>query len=159
MGSLGPVSTTRVARHIDAPRSAVYRALIDADAVQRWMVPDGMTSEVHTFEPREGGSFRISLTYTEATGTGKSDPQTDTFHGRFLRLVPDGLVVQAIEFESDDPAMQGEMIVTYRLEEAGGGTDLIGVHEGLPPGVAAADNELGWNMSIAKLAALVEHGR
>ena len=56
-----------------------------------------------------------------------------------------------MEFESDDPDMAGEMTITYSLAEADGGTDLAGVHENLPPGVAPADNELGWRMSLAKL--------
>lgn len=103
------MSTTRVTRHIRAPRSAVYRALLDRDAVQHWMVPDGMTSRVHVFEPYEGGTFRISLTYDAPTDTGKTDGQTDTFHGRFARLVRDTEVVQEVEFETTDPALRGEM--------------------------------------------------
>ena len=65
-------------------------------------------------------------------------------------------VVQVVEFETDDPRMQGEMTVTYSLSDADGGTVLVGRHENLPPGVSAADNELGWSMSVGKLAALVE---
>jgi uncharacterized protein YndB with AHSA1/START domain len=150
------MSTTRVSRHIRAPRPRVYRALLDPTAVQRWMVPDGMTSRVHAFDAREGGTFHISLTYDLPTTTGKTIAQTDSFHGRFVRLVPDTEVVQAVEFESDDPAMQGEMTITYTLADAGAGTDLVGLHENLPPGVSPADNELGWSMSIEKLAGLVE---
>jgi uncharacterized protein YndB with AHSA1/START domain len=150
------MSTTRLARHIDAPRPAVYRALLDAGAVQRWMVPDSMTSTVHAFDPTEGGAFRISLTYDDPTGAGKSSAHTDTFHGRFLRLVPDREVVQEIEFETDDPAMAGSMTVTYVLTDHEEGTLVAGVHENLPPGVSPSDNELGWRMSLDKLAALVE---
>ena len=151
------MSTTRVARHIRAPRTRVYRALLDPTSVQQWMVPDGMTSRVHSFDGREGGAFRISLTYDLPTAAGKTSSQTDSFHGRFVRLVPDTEVVQFVEFETDDPAMQGEMTITYTLADEGTGTDLVGVHEHLPPGVSPADNELGWSMSIEKLARLVEH--
>jgi hypothetical protein len=84
----------------------VCRALLDPEAVQRWMVPDGMTSEIHTFDGREGGAFRISLTYSLA----------------------------------DAP---------------GGGTTVTGLHEDVPP-ESPLDNELGWQISMAKLAALVE---
>ena len=150
------MTTTRVARHLRAPRSRVYQALLDPALVQQWMVPDGMTSHVHSFDAREGGTFRISLTYEQSTSTGKTTAQTDTFHGRFVRLVPDAEVVQAVDFETDDPALQGEMTITYALADAEGGTDLVGVHEGLPPGVPPADNELGWSISLGKLAALVE---
>lgn len=151
------MSETRLTRHIRAPRSAVYRALLDPDAVQQWMVPDGMTSHIHQYEPHEGGAFRISLTYDAPTDTGKTDAQTDTYHGRFTRLVPDTEVVQVVEFETDDPAMQGEMTITYSLADApGGGTDLVGLHENVPAGVRPEDNELGWTMSTAKLAHLLE---
>jgi uncharacterized protein YndB with AHSA1/START domain len=154
------MGTTRVTRHIRAPRSAVYRALVDRQAVEQWMVPDGMTSHVHEFEAHEGGTFRISLTYDSPTETGKTDSHTDTFHGRFARLVPDAEVVQLVEFETDHPDLHGEMTITYTLSEAAdGGTDLVGLHEELPVGVRAADNELGWSISIGKLARLVETAR
>ena len=150
------MTSTRITRWIDAPRGRVYAALLDPEAVRQWMVPDGMTSEVHEFEARRGGTFRITLTYEAPTTTGKTTTQSDTFRGRFVELVPDAEVVQAVEFETDDPAMQGESRISYRLSDAGGGTDLVAVHEHLPPGLSAADNELGWSMSIAKLAKLVE---
>lgn len=150
------MSTTRVTRHIRARRSRVYEALLDPDAVQQWMVPDSMTSEIHSFDAREGGTFRISLTYEMPTTSGKTTDQTDTFHGRFVEFVPDTKVVQSVEFESDDPAMLGVMTITYTLADADGGTELVSVHENLPRGVAPADNELGTNMSLAKLARLVE---
>ena len=70
--------------------------------------------------------------------------------------MPDREVVQAVAFESDDPSVRGEMTITYTLADADGGTELVGRHENLPPGVSAADNELGWRMSIDKLAALAE---
>lgn len=150
------MGVTRLSRHIRAPRAVVYRALLDAEAVQQWMVPDAMTSQVHSFDAREGGEFRISLTYDTPTTAGKTRPQTDSFHGRFVKLVPDTEVVQVVEFESYDPTMQGEMTITYVVADTDDGTDLTGLHENLPPGVSPADNELGWAMSIDKLAKLVE---
>jgi uncharacterized protein YndB with AHSA1/START domain len=152
------MSTTRSHRHVKAPRAAVYRALLDAHAVQKWKVPTGMTSHVHAFDAREGGSFRISLTYDAPNATGKTTAHTDTYHGRFVKLVPDELVVEVVEFETDNPALQGEMTITTTLADADGGTDIHAVHDGLPPGVPPADNELGWKLSLAKLAALVEAG-
>ena len=153
------MSTTRLSRHIRAPRGRVYEALTDAGAVQRWMVPDTMTSHVHSFDAREGGTFRVSLTYDAPADTGKTSAQTDTYHGRFVRLVPGEEIVQVVEFETADPALQGEMTVTFTLAEAAdGGTDVVGVHENLPPGVPPEDNELGWSMSLSKLARLVETG-
>jgi uncharacterized protein YndB with AHSA1/START domain len=151
------VSSTRITRRIRAPRAKVYAALIDAEAVAKWKVPTGMTSHVHSFEAREGGTFRISLTYDAQTGTGKTSAHTDTYHGHFVQLVPNERVVEVDEFETADPAMRGEMTIAITLRDADdGGTDLIAVHDGVPPGVSAADNEAGWQSALARLAALVE---
>ena len=150
------MSSTRITRRVKAPRETVYRALLDARAVATWMVPTGMTSHVHAFDPREGGAFRISLTYEEPTGTGKTSSHTDTYHGRFVKLVANQQVVEVVEFETADPAMRGEMTITIDLADADGGTEIVAVHDGLPPGVSPADNETGWQSSLGKLAALVE---
>ncbi len=152
------MTTTRLHQYINAPCDAVYRTLIDAYAVKAWKVPDGMTSHVHEFDPREGGLFRVSLTYEAPGGTGKTSAQTDTYHGRFAELVPGERIVEVMEFETADPAMAGEMTVSYTLTAADGGTDLLAVHDNVPPGVAPDDNELGWRMALGKLAQLVETG-
>jgi uncharacterized protein YndB with AHSA1/START domain len=115
-----------------------------------------MTAFVHAFEAREGGRFRISLTYDAPTETGKTTARTDTYHGRFARLVPDSQVVEIDEFETGDPALGGEMTITLTLEDDGKCTRLTAMHEGLPPGLSPADNETGWRMALEKLAALVE---
>ncbi|MDX6465008.1 MAG: hypothetical protein QOI27_48 [Gaiellaceae bacterium] len=150
------MTSTRVRRHVQAPRARVYAALVDADAIAKWKVPAGMTCHVHSFDAREGGTFRISLTYDAPTEAGKTTEQTDTYRGRFVELVADERVVEVDEFETDDPDLRGEMRITITLTEAEGGTDVLGVHEGLPPGVPPADNEAGWRSSLARLAALVE---
>ena len=150
------MSSTRMRQRVNAPRASVYRALLDERAVARWMVPSGMSSHVHAFEPREGGLFRISLTYDAPTGSGKTTAQSDTYHGRFVKLVPNEQVVEVVEFETDDPALQGEMTITFTLADADGGTEILAVHDDLPSGLSAADNEVGWRSSLGKLAALVE---
>jgi uncharacterized protein YndB with AHSA1/START domain len=150
------MTSTQITHHIKAPRPLVYRALLDAQAVAQWKVPDGMTCQVHEFDAREGGSLRISLTYDAPDRAGKTTSHTDTYHGRFVRLVPNEQVVEVDEFETTDPALSGEMTITITLADADGGTDLVAVHDGLPSGVAPADNELGWRLSLAKLTALVE---
>ncbi|WP_327147529.1 SRPBCC family protein [Nocardia sp. NBC_01329] len=150
------MATTRIQREIAAPRATVYAALVDGEAVRTWMVPTGMTSRVHEFDATEGGRFRISLTYDDPAQTGKTEGATDTFHGRFATLVPDERVVQIVEFDTADPAITGEMRITYDLTGTPAGTRLDAVHEGLPDGVSEADNELGWSISLGKLAALAE---
>jgi uncharacterized protein YndB with AHSA1/START domain len=152
------MSSTRISGHINAPRAAVYRALLDADSVEKWRAPAGMTAQVHEFDAREGGAFRVSLTYDAPTGTGKTTSQTDTYHGHFAKLVPDEQVVEVVEFETADPGLRGEMTMTTTLADADGGTDIVFRHEGVPSGVAPADNETGTRMALAKLAALVEAG-
>lgn len=150
--------STQVNRHVRASRPAVYRALVDADAIARWRVPAGMSSHVHEFDAREGGSFRVSLIYEAPDGTGKSSARTDTYHGRFVRLVPDQRVVEEFEFETADPALRGTMTMTTTLTDADGGTDVLVVHDGIPDGVPAADNETGTRMALDNLARLVEEG-
>ena len=152
------MSTTRLNRRLTAPPATVYCALTDARAVSTWMVPTGMTSQVHQFEPHIGGSFRISLTYDAPTEAGKTTAHTDTYHGCFIDLVPNERVVQVMEFETANPTIRGEMRVTFILRDADGETDLIAVHEDVPPGISPADNETGWQMALDKLAALVEQG-
>lgn len=83
---------------------------------------------------------------------------TPTVQRALVRLVPNEQVVEVVEFETTDPSLQGEMTITMTLADADGGTDVLAVHEGLPPGLSAADNDTGWRSSLTKLAALVEGG-
>jgi uncharacterized protein YndB with AHSA1/START domain len=154
---MGAMATTRMRQLIDAPRERVYAALLDPAAVLRWKVPADMTSQVHEFDAREGGAIRISLTYRAPDRAGKTEGRTDTYRGRFVTLVPNELVVEVDEFETDDDALRGEMTITIRLSDADGATELAAEHDGLPAGVSQADNELGWREALARLTALVEH--
>jgi uncharacterized protein YndB with AHSA1/START domain len=150
------MSSTRISLHIDAPRPQVYAALIAADAIAQWKVPDGMSLVVHEFEGREGGRYRISLTYEEPGHAGKTSAHTDTYHGYFKELIVNERVVEVMEFETSNPERQGQMTSTIELTDERGGTRLVALHEGVPAGVAPKDNETGWRMSLAKLAKLVQ---
>ncbi|MBX8687687.1 polyketide cyclase [Mycobacterium sp. 20091114027_K0903767] len=151
------MGSTRVAGHVNAPRAAVYRALIDAEAIAAWRVPAGMRSEVHEFEAREGGAFRVSLHYDSPDAVGKTSAHTDTYHGRFVELVPNERVVEVLEFESDDPAMAGEMTMTTTLRDLDAGTEVVIQHDEIPDAVNLADNETGTRMALAALAAWMEN--
>jgi uncharacterized protein YndB with AHSA1/START domain len=154
------MAQTRITQHVKAPRDLVYRAILDPAAVATWMVPDGMRSEVLEFDAREGGNFRISLTYQDPTERGKTTAEADTFHGRFVILLANQRIEEELEFETEDPALKGEMSVTFTLSDAPhGGTEVLAVHDRLPAGLSEADNELGWRMSLRKLAGLVESQR
>jgi uncharacterized protein YndB with AHSA1/START domain len=150
------MTSTIVRRHLAAPRERVYQALVSPGSVARWRVPAGMHCEVHEFDAREGGRLRVSLTYDDADRAGKSTGRTDTYTGRFARLVPGELVVEVDEFETADPGLRGEMTMTITLTAAGDGTDLVAVHDGLPEALAPADNERGWQEALDRLARLVE---
>jgi uncharacterized protein YndB with AHSA1/START domain len=152
------MSSTRITQRINAPRAIVYRALLDPCAIATWKVPSGMTSRVHELEAREGGRFRVSLTYAAADRAGKTSEHTDTYHGYFAQLVPNERVVEVTEFETTDANLRGEMTITTTLRDVDGGTEITGLHDGLPAGVAPADNETGWRESFARLASLVESG-
>ena len=148
------MTTTRIRRRIHAPRAEVFRLLLDRDAIPKWRVPAGMSCIVHSLDPREGGTFRVSLTYESRAESGKTTSHTDTYHGHFAEIVENEKVVEVIEFETVDPALQGAMTITTVLSDAADGTELVAVHEHLPPGLSPADNEIGWQQSLGKLAAL-----
>lgn len=150
--------TTRIDRHIAASPAAVYRALLDGRAVASWKVPDGMTCEVHLFEPHVGGRFRVSLSYDDPAAVGKSSRHTDTYQGHFESLTQDRQVVEVLAFESEDAAMASPMRITWDLSAEAGGTRLVGTHQGVPSGVSLDDNRLGWTLAVDKLARLVEAG-
>jgi uncharacterized protein YndB with AHSA1/START domain len=117
-----------------------------------------MSGEMHEFDGREGGSYRMSLTYREPAdaGNGKTTPATDTFDGRFLELVPDRKIVEVMTFESSDPQFAGELRVTTTLSDTDHGTEVTVLHEGIPSGVRVEDNELGTAQALAKLAEMFE---
>lgn len=149
-------STTQLTRRIGAPARLVFQALLDARCVQAWKVPDGMRCQVHTFEPWPDGRFRVSLSYEDPNAVGKSAAHTDTYQGRFVRIEPDRELVEVLAFETSDPAMAGEMKITWHLAERDGATELTATHENVPAGIRPQDNLLGWSMALDRLAALVE---
>jgi uncharacterized protein YndB with AHSA1/START domain len=151
------VYSTRVSRLVRAPRADVYRTLLDPDAMARWRVPDGMRSEVHEFDARVGGAFRVTLTYDEPGSAGKSGEHSDTYHGHFKALVPDREIVEVLEFETGDVTLRGAMTMTTTLRDDEDGTLVEIAHDGIPDAVPRADNEAGTAMALANLARLVEH--
>ena len=156
--SSGRRASTQVSTLIKASRQAVYQACLDPDALARWRVPDTMTGHVHAFEAREGGTYRMSLTYQDPAHSpaGKTSRDTDTFRGRFVELVPDEKIVEVVAFESEDPSFAGDMKITTRITDAGEGTRITILFEDIPTGVRPEDNEIGSQQSLRKLAALVE---
>jgi uncharacterized protein YndB with AHSA1/START domain len=149
------IRRTHIRRLVPADRARLFRTLLDPALLPQWKVPDGMTLTVHDYDAREGGQIRISLTYTDAAPNGKTTAHTDTYRGTFVELRENELIVEEDEFETADPSVAGPMIITIRLCDQPGGTELVATHEPVPPGISLADNDLGWNMALDKLTALV----
>lgn len=153
-------ASTYVSRVIKASRTAVYEAFVNPDLVAAWLAPGTMTCHVHTFEPREGGTFRMTLTYQNleesSDAKGKSSEDTDTFQGRFVELIPNEKIVWITEFEADDPDFAGEMTLIWTLTDVDGGTEVSALCENIPKGIRPEDNEEGSRLSLNKLAALLE---
>src|SRR5262249_60655862 len=122
--ALSPGST-RTSRVIKASREALYRAFTDPAALAVWLAPDQMTAKVHEFDGRVGGGYQMSLFYplSEQVYRGKTSEREDRFTARFVELTPPTRIVQAITFDSADPAFAGEVPMTVTFEERGRGTE------------------------------------
>jgi len=131
----------------------VYAALVDQDALVEWLPPDGMRGTFERFDPRPGGSYRLTLTYEDAAGaTGKTTADTDVVEARYVELVPDVCVVQEVDFASDDPTFAGTMTMTWRLTDVDAGTLVEFVADDVPAGISAEDHATGLASSLANLA-------
>lgn len=149
--------TDTACRVIAAPVEQVYRALVDADALLAWLPPAGMTGSFERLDVRPGGSYRMVLTFADAsTGRGKATRDSDIVEARFLDIVPGQRVVQAVEFVSDDPAYAGTMTMTWEVASVEAGTRIEIRAQDVPEGISAEDHAAGMSSSLAKLAAYVE---
>ncbi|MEU6131906.1 SRPBCC family protein [Saccharopolyspora sp. NPDC047091] len=135
----------------------VYAALVDPVALAAWLPPAGMCGRFERFDARPGGSYRMVLSYVDATGSpGKATADSDVVEARFAALVPGERVVQEVEFDSDDPAFAGTMTMTWSVAAVGGGTRVEVRAEGVPEGISAADHVAGLESSLANLAEHLE---
>jgi uncharacterized protein YndB with AHSA1/START domain len=140
-------NTVRLHRVLATKPDKVYRAFIEADAMAKWLPPNGFTCTVHAFDAKVGGAFRMSFrNFT----TGKSH----SFGGKYLELVPGERLRYTDKF--DDPNLPGEMQVTVVLKQVSVGTDVSIVQEGIPDAIPAEACYLGWQESLRNLAKLVE---
>ena len=151
-------ASTRTSRVIKASREALYRAFTDPAALAVWQVPDGMTAKVHEFDGRVGGGYQMSLFYppSEQVYRGKTSEREDRYSARFIELTPPTRIVEAITFDSTDPAFAGEMTMTVTLEERDGGTEVTILFENIPAGIRPEDSDAGTRSSLEKLTRYVE---
>lgn len=149
--------TDQGARTVLAPPDRVYAALTDPDALAAWLPPAGMTGSFERFDLRPGGSYRLVLTRDDARASaGKSSDGTDVVEARFLEVEPGRRVVQAVDFESDDPAFAGTMTMTWSVAPTEGGARVEIVAVDVPVGISAEDHAVGLHSSLVNLAAHVE---
>lgn len=126
-------------------------------ALVAWLPPEGMEGRIDVFDAREGGTYRMTLTYTDSDHPiGKTSDNSDVAQGEFLELVPGKRIVQRIVFESEDPAFAGAMIMTWNLDEVPEGTEVTIVCENVPEGIRQEDHEEGMSSTLTNLAAFLE---
>ena len=140
-------NTVRLHRVLRAPAERIYRAFLDADAMAKWLPPNGFTGKVHHLDAKVGGTFQMSFSNL-ATG------HRDTFGGEYLELVPNERICHTDKF--DDPNLPGEMQTTISLKPVFCGTELNVVQEGIPKAIPVEACYLGWQESLTLLAQLVE---
>ncbi|MDX8345790.1 SRPBCC family protein [Rossellomorea sp. YZS02] len=144
-------------RMISVPPQTVYRSFLNPEDLVSWLPPKGMSGEIEMFDPREGGSFKITLMYeTEHSNPGKTTEETDVVQGTFLELVPDKKIVISVKFNSDDPAFSGEMIQKWLLEPNSGGTKVTIICENVPEGIKKEDHDIGLRSTLENLALYTE---
>lgn len=150
-------STDRGARIVHAPTDRVYAALTDPDRLAEWLPPTGMHGRFEHFNLRPGGGYRLVLTYDDPeAAAGKAGDGSDVVEARFVEVEPGRRLVQAVDFESDDPAFAGTMTMTWTLAPAGEGTMVEIVAADVPAGISAEDHAAGIHSSLVNLAAHVE---
>jgi uncharacterized protein YndB with AHSA1/START domain len=139
--------TIRLHRVLRSTPEKVYRAFLDADAMSKWLPPNGFTAKVHHLEAKVGGTFKMSFT-NFTTGASHS------FGGSYLELVPHERIRYTDKF--DDPNLPGEMGVTVTLKKVSCGTEVNIVQDGVPAVIPAESCYLGWQESLSQLMKLVE---
>ena len=140
-------NTVRFHRVLRAVPEKIYRAFLDADAMSKWLPPNGFTGKVHHLEAKVGGTYKMSFTNF---GHG----QSHSFGGEYLELVPNQRIRHTDKF--DDPNLPGVMTTTISLKKVLVGTELNVVQEGIPEAIPPEACYLGWQESLALLALLVE---
>jgi uncharacterized protein YndB with AHSA1/START domain len=152
------IRTDSASRLIPASPMSIYDAFIDPSRLVQWLPPANMTGRVIEYDARKGGRYRIELTYKDG-GKGKTTDRTDVASGTFVELEPGRRIIWSADFESDDPAFAGTMIMTWSLEARVGGTQVTITADHVPPGIGKVEHDEGLNSTLANLAAFVQqHG-
>jgi uncharacterized protein YndB with AHSA1/START domain len=144
-------------RLISAPPKAVYRAFAELGAMERWLPPDNMTGTMLHFDFREGGSYRMRLTYAEPQqGRGKTSEDFDEVEVRLTKLEDGRKIEQEINFESEDPSFSGVMRMIWTFQPQNEGTLVTIRAEDVPEGIRPEDHDAGLKSSLENLSRFVE---
>lgn len=144
-------------RVVAVPPERVFEAFVDPDALVAWLPPDGMSGRFERFDLRPGGSYRLVLTYADASAApGKATADSDVVEARFVGIDPGVRVVQAVDFVSDDPAFAGTMTMTWEATAVDDGTQVVITADDVPDGITAEDHAAGMAASLANLAGYLE---
>lgn len=146
----------QASRLIRATPEAIYDAMTRAEAMVQWLPPDGMSGQMLEFDARPGGYYKLILRNDDPAVAGKAGDNTDVVTVRYLDLVPDSRISQAVDFVSDDPRFAGTMIMDWTLEPGPGGTTATIRATSVPEGISAADHQEGLASSLHNLAAYTE---
>jgi uncharacterized protein YndB with AHSA1/START domain len=149
--------TDTASRVVAAPADRVYAALVDPEALVAWLPPSGMTGRFDRYDARPGGSYRMVLSYSDASSAlGKTSAASDVVEARFVEIKPGRRVVQAVDFVSDDPRFAGTMTMTWKVDQVPAGTRVEIRAADVPDGISAEDHATGLASSLANLAAYLE---
>jgi uncharacterized protein YndB with AHSA1/START domain len=140
-------NTVRLHRVLTTKPEKVYRAFLEADALAKWLPPNGFTCTVLQMEPKVGGSFKMSF-------RNFTSGNSHSFGGKYLELLPHERLIYSEYF--DDPNLSADIRVTVTLKKVLVGTEIHIVQEGLPDVIPLEACYLGWQESLRNLAKLVE---
>ena len=152
---------TRNSKVINATAETIYRAFTSPTALEVWQAPGDMTAKVHNFDLRVGGGYEMSLFYpdSEKVMEGKTQGKEDRFTAKFIELIQNKKIVQAVNFESPNPDFSGEMIIEITFEPKENGTNVTYFFRDIPKGIRPEDNEAGTISTLEKLARYVEYNK
>ena len=150
--------TTRNSRDIKASPKEVYNAFINPSAKELFQAPGDMTAKVHQFDQRVGGGYQMSLYYPESEKKmkGKTTNKEDKFYAKFVEIIPNEKIVEAIEFDTSNTELTGQMIMEVTFELIDIGTRVTFLFRNIPKGIRPEDNEAGTISTLEQLAGYVE---
>ena len=154
-------NTTTNSKIINAKPGEIYKAFASVEALEAWQAPGDMTAKIHNFDFRAGGGYEMSLYYPDdetdksSEMKGKTKEKEDRFTTRFIELIPDKKIIEAVNFQTSDPDFMGEMLIEITFEPVEEGTNVTFLFKNIPKGIKPEDNEAGTISSLNKLTEYV----